>query len=202
MCEFWEKPQCVRIVRYPDPLGKCKKYEPGLFVGFHHKAGRGEPVTCHEWLARAVRMAKPPTLRRFLLLVANNTGRLLGLGVLSRPQYFRISIFLQPFHRPCGKPVENLKVEFRKSLVLPFINTVTFADGACEARSRSEEEAMQGHRRRRETKRSPATPIRPKGWGRDGPISLLLLLADVPASPRRRASIWAPSRSQQTLPYL
>ncbi len=31
-------------------------------------------------------------------------------------------------------------------LVLPFINTVTFADGACEARSRSKEEAMQGHR--------------------------------------------------------
>ena len=28
---------------------------------------------------------------------------------------------------------------------------------------------MQGHRRRRETKRSPATPIRPKGWGGTGP---------------------------------
>jgi len=26
-------------------------------------------------------------------------------------------------------------------LVLPFINTVTFADGACEARSRREEES-------------------------------------------------------------
>ncbi len=55
------------------------------------------------------------------------------------------------------------------SLVLPFINTVTFADGACEARSRREEESMQGHRRRRKTKRSPATPIRPKGWGGTGP---------------------------------
>jgi len=56
-------------------------------------------------------------------------------------------------------------------LVLPFINTVTFADGACEARSRREEESMQGHRRRRETKRSPATPIRPKGWDGTGPSS-------------------------------
>ncbi len=28
---------------------------------------------------------------------------------------------------------------------------------------------MQGHRRRRETKRSPETPIRPKGWGGTGP---------------------------------
>jgi len=39
-----------------------------------------------------------------------------------------------------------------------FINTMTFADGACEARSRSEEEAMQGHRRRQGTQRSPASP--------------------------------------------
>ena len=45
-------------------------------------------------------------------------------------------------------------------------------------------------------------PPPPKGLGRDGPISSLLLLADVPASTRRRASIWSPSRSQQTLPYL
>ncbi len=28
---------------------------------------------------------------------------------------------------------------------------------------------MQGHLRRRETKSSPATPIRPKGWGGTGP---------------------------------
>ena len=47
--------------------------------------------------------------------------------------YFPISIFPQPFHGPCGKPVENLEVEFRISLVLPFINTVTFADGAGRA---------------------------------------------------------------------
>ncbi len=45
-------------------------------------------------------------------------------------------------------------------------------------------------------------PHPPEGLGRDGPIFLLLLLADVPTSTRRRASIWAPSRSQQTSPYL
>ena len=45
-------------------------------------------------------------------------------------------------------------------------------------------------------------PHPPEGLGRDGPIFLLLLLADVPALTRRRASIWAPSRSQQTSSYL
>jgi len=56
---------------------------------------------------------------------------------------------------------------------------VTFADGACEARSRSKEKAMQGHRRRRATQRSPATPISPKGGGGTASISLSLLLHDV-----------------------
>ena len=54
-----------------------------------------------------------------------------------------------------------------------------FADGACEARSRSQEKAMQGHRRRRATQRSPATPISPKGGGGTASISLSLLLHDV-----------------------
>ncbi len=45
-------------------------------------------------------------------------------------------------------------------------------------------------------------PHPPKGLGRDGPISLLLLLADVSTSTRRRASIWSPSRSQHTSSYL
>ena len=40
-------------------------------------------------------------------------------------------------------------------------------------------------------------PHPPEGLGRDGPISLLFLLADAPASTRRLASIWSPSRSQQ-----
>ncbi len=53
-----------------------------------------------------------------------------------------------------------------------------FADGACEARSRSKEKAMQGHRRRRATQRSPATPISPKGGGGTASISLSLLLRD------------------------
>jgi len=59
------------------------------------------------------------------------------------------------------------------------MNTVTFADGAWEGRSRSEEEVMQGHRRRRATQRSPATPISPKGGGGTASISLSLLLHDV-----------------------
>jgi len=63
-------------------------------------------------------------------------------------------------------------------LVSRSINTMTFADGACEARSRSEEEAMQGHRRRRETQRSSTTSISPKGGGGTESISLSLLLHD------------------------
>ncbi len=44
-------------------------------------------------------------------------------------------------------------------------------------------------------------PHPPKGLGRDGPTSLLFLLADALASTRRLASIWSPSRSQQTPSY-
>jgi hypothetical protein len=54
-----------------------------------------------------------------------------------------------------------------------------FADGACEGRSRSEEEVMQGHRRRRATQISPASSISPKGGGGTASISLSLLLHDV-----------------------
>ena len=64
-------------------------------------------------------------------------------------------------------------------LVPGFINTMTFAEGAGEARSRSEEEAMQGHRRRREIQRSSATSISPKGGGGTASISWSLLLRDV-----------------------
>ncbi len=38
---------------------------------------------------------------------------------------------------------------------------------------------MQGHRRRRATQRSPATPISPKGGGGTASISLSLLFHDV-----------------------
>jgi len=54
-----------------------------------------------------------------------------------------------------------------------------FADGACEARSRSKEKVMQGHQRRRATQRSPATPISPQGGSGTASISLSLLLHDV-----------------------
>jgi hypothetical protein len=45
-------------------------------------------------------------------------------------------------------------------------------------------------------------PRRPSGWRATNAISLLFLLADGPASTRRRASIWHSSRSQHTEPYL
>ncbi len=61
------------------------------------------------------------------------------------------------------------------------INTMTFADRACEARSRSEEEVMQGHLRRRETQRSSATSISPKGGGGTASISLSLRQLDAVA---------------------
>ena len=44
--------------------------------------------------------------------------------------------------------------------------------------SGSEEKAMQGHRRRRATQRSPATPLSLKGDGGAASISLSLLLRD------------------------
>ncbi len=75
----------------------------------------------------------------------------------------------------------NVIVEFS---LLPLVsrpmNTMAFADGAWEGRSRSEEEVMLGHRRRRATQRSPATPISPKGGGGTASLSLSLLLHDVP----------------------
>ncbi len=74
---------------------------------------------------------------------------------------------------------------------------MTFADGSCEVRSRSEEEAMQGHRRRRATRRSSATPISPKGGGGTASISLSLLLHDARTSRRRRFANSTPSRLPQ-----
>ena len=48
------------------------------------------------------------------------------------------------------------------------------------------------HLRRRPTQRSSATPLRPEGGDGTPLSSVLLLLNDVPASPRRRA--WNPGR--------
>ncbi|MFB3141791.1 MAG: hypothetical protein ACE1Z2_03160, partial [Acidobacteriota bacterium] len=71
---------------------------------------------------------------------------------------------------------------------------MTFADGAWEGRSRSEEEVMQGHRRRRATQRSPATH-QPEGWRRDG---IDFFVAPPPrctlVSRRRRFANSTPSR--------
>lgn len=52
---------------------------------------------------------------------------------------------------------------------------------------------MQGHRRRRATKRSPATPMRPSGSGGAWASAALALLGDATASPasRRLASAHA-----------
>jgi len=60
-------------------------------------------------------------------------------------------------------------------LVWCLINSWTIADGACEARSRSDEEAMLIHRRRIVTTRSPATPIGPSGCGGTAASSSSLL---------------------------
>ena len=88
------------------------------------------------------------------------------------------------------------------SWVLPFINTVTFADGACEARSRREKEAMSGTSSTTRDKEIARNPLAPEGLERDGPISLLLLLADVTDIDSSSRLDLAPSRSQQTSPYL
>ena len=74
---------------------------------------------------------------------------------------------------------QGVKIEAAQAQVPRFISMVTFADGSCEAKSRSKEKAMQEHRRRRATQRSPATPISPKGGGGTASISLSLLLHDV-----------------------
>jgi hypothetical protein len=70
---------------------------------------------------------------------------------------------------------------------------------AAQPRSRREEEAMRGHRRRRATQRSrwasgpsSPTPMRPKGSGGAGASAVLTLLDDVPASPASRRLAFAP----------
>ncbi len=74
--------------------------------------------------------------------------------------------------------------------------------GACEARSRSKEKAMQGHRRRRATQRSPATPISPKGGG--GTASILCRSSSTMSQTSRRRCFANStlSRSPQTSPHL
>ncbi len=67
------------------------------------------------------------------------------------------------------------------------------ADGACVGRARSEEEAMQGHRRRQATKRCTATPVRPKGYGGTGSSTVLALLDNVQTLPASRRLVSDPA---------
>ncbi len=62
----------------------------------------------------------------------------------------------------------------------PFINTVTFADGACEARSRRRGRGDAGTSTTTRDKEIARNLHPSEVLGRDGPIPLLLLLADVP----------------------
>ena len=71
--------------------------------------------------------------------------------------------------------------------------TMMFADGACEVRSRSEEEAMQGHRRRQATKRCNATHFRPKGYCGTGSSAVLALLDNVQTLPALRRLVSDPA---------
>ena len=79
-------------------------------------------------------------------------------------------------------------------LVSHSINTITFADGSCEVRSRSEEEAMSGHQRRRATPKIIHNPHQPEGWWRrrflccsSSPMHRDISSSSRPRTRRRRA---------------
>ncbi len=67
------------------------------------------------------------------------------------------------------------------------------ADGACVGRARSEEEAMQGHRRRLALKRCTASPIRPKGYGGTRSSTVLAFLDNVQTFPASRRLVSDPA---------
>ena len=60
----------------------------------------------------------------------------------------------------------------------PSINTMMFADGACEARSRQEEEVDAWPSSTTTNAEIVHNPHLPSGWRRDGPMALSLLLYD------------------------
>ena len=66
------------------------------------------------------------------------------------------------------------------------IKTITFADGSCEVRSRSEEEAMSGHQRRRATPKITHNPHQSEGWRRDGADFFVAPLPRCTGTSRRR----------------
>ena len=77
-------------------------------------------------------------------------------------------------------------------------STIGRAHGSCEARSRREEEVdVDAHRRRRATKRSPATPMGPSGSGGAGASAVLALLDDVQRHRLRRAALHLPPRRSE-----
>ena len=89
-----------------------------------------------------------------------------------------------------------------RTLVQRSINTDTFADGACEARSRQEEEVDAWPSSTTTNAEIVRNPRLPCGWRRDGPISLSLLLHYGQAWRSSSFRELDPSRSPQTYQYL
>ena len=88
------------------------------------------------------------------------------------------------------------------ALVLRPINTMMYADGACEARSRQEEEDDAWPSLTTTNAEIVHNPHLPSGWRRDGPMALSLLLHDTRHRVRRRFAPSTPSRSPHTSSYL
>lgn len=143
------------------------------------RIGRSKRATSlrARWVHSA-RQLTPRPAASGVLPRAKSRGQQHGPGALLRDQ--PIPRHSAVHHRQVSAPGSWKRDPRPYLLVLPFINTVIFAEGACEARSRSEKEAMSGHPRRRATKRSTTTSLRPKGCGVAPPSSSLLLLADIP----------------------
>ncbi len=87
-------------------------------------------------------------------------------------------------------------------LVQRSVNTDTFADGACEARSRQEEEDDAWPSSTTTNTEIVRNPHLPYGWRRDAPISLSLLLHYGKAWRSASLRELDPSRSPQTYRYL
>ena len=82
------------------------------------------------------------------------------------------------------------------------INTMMYADGACEARSRQEEEDDAWPSLTTTNAEIVHNPHLPSGWRRAEPMALSLLLHDTRHRVRRRFAPSTPSRSPHTSSYL
>ncbi len=81
-------------------------------------------------------------------------------------------------------------------------NTITFAEGACEARSRSEEEAMSGTSATTRDTEIARNPHQPEGWRRNGIDFLCRSSSAMHTTSRRRCfANSTPLRSPQTSWY-